>query len=80
MSFLENANYDWMDMLNFYERPFRASFVPAKVWQDLDNYINDEVGLANYFKKWRTKIEWREEKSKAKKYERYIALGGEYGP
>jgi len=78
MSFLENVNFDWMDMLNFSERPFRASFVPSKVWRDLDHYVNDEVGLANYFKKWRTKIEWRKEKSKAKVYERYIAIGGEY--
>lgn len=80
MPFLENANYDWMEMLNFCERPFRASFVPAKVWDDLDNYVNDEVGLANYFKKWRTKIIWRREPSKAKKYDRYIAVGGEYDP
>lgn len=78
MSFLENANFNWMEMLNFYELPFRASFVPAKVWRDLDNYVNDEVGLANYFKKWRTKIVWKREKSKAKMYERYIAIGGEY--
>lgn len=80
MSFLEHANYDWMEMLNFYERPFRARFIPAKVWRDLDKYVNDEVGLANYFKKWRTKIVWRKEESKAKKYEKYIAVGGEYDP
>jgi len=78
MSFLENAHFDWMDMLNFHERPFRATFVPAKVWKDLDKYVNDEIGLANYFKKWRTKIEWRTEKSKAKLYEKYISIGGEY--
>ena len=33
---------------------------------------------SNYFKKWRTKIEWRKEKSKAKLYQTYIAIGGEY--
>jgi hypothetical protein len=78
MSFLENTNFDWMEMLNFYERPFRATFVPSKVWLDLDKYVNDEEGLANYFKKWRTKIKWVKEKSKAIKYNRYIAIGGEY--
>jgi len=67
-----------MELLNFYERPFRASFIPAKVWRDLDCYKNDSVGLANYFKKWRTKIEWCKEKSKAKLYQTYIAIGGEY--
>lgn len=78
MQFLENADFNWMDMLNFKERPFRATFIPSKVWKDLDKYINDEVGLSNYFKKWRTKIEWHKQKSKATVYEKYIAIGGEY--
>lgn len=80
MTFLENANFDWMDLLNFNERPFRASFVPAKIWKDLDRYKNDSVGLCNYFKKWRTKIVWVKEKSKAKFWETHIAVGGEYDP
>jgi hypothetical protein len=80
MSFLENANFDWMDMLNFFERPFRATFVPSKVWKDLDRYRNDPIGLANYVKKWRTRIEWLPEKSKAKFYETHVAVGGEYDP
>lgn len=80
MQFLENANYDWMEMLNWRERPFRATFVPSKVWKDLDNYRNDGKGLSNYFKKWRTKIEFRPEKSKAKIYDVKIACGGEYDP
>ena len=80
MHFLENANYDWMDLLNFYERPFRAKLIPAKVWKDLDEYENDSVGLSNYVKKWRTKIEWIEQKSKAKVYKDFIAIGGEYSP
>jgi len=78
MQFLENANFDWMEMLPFKEPPFRAKFIPAKVWRDLDKYVNDKVGLANYFKKWRTKIEWCDEMSKAKVYNKYIAIGGEY--
>jgi len=80
MRFLENANYDWMELLNFHERPFRAKLVPAQVWKDLDRYKNDSKGLSNYFKKWRTKIEFRKETSKAKIYETYVACGGEYDP
>lgn len=80
MKFLESATFDWMEMLSFYERPFRAKFVPAKVWADLDNYKNDQKGLSNYAKKWRTKVEFLTEKSKAKWTERYVAIGGEYDP
>lgn len=80
MKFLETANYDWMDLLNFYERPFRAHLNPAKVWKDLDLYRNDAKGLVNYCKKWRTKIEWRKEPSKAKMYQTYVCVGGEYDP
>ena len=80
MHFLENANYDWMGLLNFYERPFRAKLNPAKMWKDLDKYENDSLGLSNYVKKWRTKIEWIQQKSKAKVYKDFIAIGGEYSP
>jgi hypothetical protein len=69
-----------MELLNFYERPFRAKYIPSKVWKDLDNYRNDSKGLSNYFKKWRTKIEFLPQKSKAKIYGIYVAVGGEYGP
>lgn len=78
MRFLENCKFDWMEMLNFYERPFRAKLIPSKVWADLDNYQNDPVGLTNYCKKWRTKVEFLQNKSKAKVYETYVAIGGEY--
>jgi hypothetical protein len=80
MNFLEKINYDWLDLLNFFERPFRAKLTPSKVWKDLDRYRNDSVGLVNYCKKWRTKVEFRPEKSKAKYYENHIAVGGEYDP
>jgi hypothetical protein len=80
MKFLENADYDWMDLLNFYERPFRAKLIPAKVWKDLDLYRNDSIGLMNYCKKWRTKIEWKKEPSNAKMYKTYVSIGGEYAP
>jgi hypothetical protein len=80
MKFLEQANFDWMEMLNFYERPFRAKFIPAKAWKDLDKYRNDSKGLSNYFKKWRTRVEFRPEPSKSKCYQTYVAMGGEYDP
>lgn len=80
MKFLETTNFDWMELLNFYERPFRAKFIPAKIWKDLDRYRNDAIGLGNYCKKWRTKIEWKKEPSNAKVYDTYVAIGGEYDP
>lgn len=80
MKFLEEANFDWLDMLNFYERPFRAKLIPSKVWVDLDKYRNDGKGLSNYFKKWRTCVQFLPYKSKAKMYEKYIPVGGEYDP
>jgi hypothetical protein len=52
MTYLENADYDWMELLNFHERPFRAKLIPSKVWVDLDTYRNDQVGLGNYVKKY----------------------------
>ena len=80
MNYLETADFNWMDMLNFYEQPFRAKLIPSKVWKDLDKYRNDSVGLSNYVRKWRTRIEWCKEKSKAKWTETYVSIGGEYDP
>ena len=68
-----------MEMLNFYERPFRAKLNPSKIWRDLDEYENDSVGLSNYFKKWRTKIEWKVPPNKPL-WHKYVAVGGEYAP
>ena len=80
MKFLESVKYDWMDMLNFNERPFKAKFIPSKIWKDLDTYKNNQKGLSNYVRKWRTKIEFSKEHSKAKWTENYVAIGGEYDP
>lgn len=80
MKYIQSLNFDWIEILNFYERPFRAKFIPAKIWNELDSYKNDPDGLVNYVKKWRTKIVWKKELSKAKMYETYIAIGGEYDP
>lgn len=78
MRFLETADFDWMEMLNFYEPPFRAKLIPAKVWKDLDRYRNNAEGLGNYCKKWCTRIVWRAAPSKAQTYLTYVAIGGEY--
>lgn len=67
-----------MEMLNFYEPPFRAKLIPAKVWRDLDEYINDSEGLSNYFKKWKTRLDFREPITK--KPTKYVYVGGEYSP
>lgn len=80
MKFLSEANYDWIEILNFFERPFRAKLIPSKVWKDLDRYRNDGVGLANYVKKWKTKVEWFPQRSKAKFFDTRVAVGGEYDP
>lgn len=76
MMFLKELRFDWLAMLNFYERPFRAKLIPAKVWEDLDRYKNDSAGLVNYVKKWKTRIEWHNPKTKT--FKQYIAVGGEY--
>jgi len=80
MTFLENIEFDWMDLLSFNEKPFRAKLIPSKVWADLDLYKNDKDGLSNYVKKWRTKIVWKKEKSKAQWTESHVSIGGEYDP
>jgi len=80
MQYLQNLEIDWIDLLNFYERPFRAKIVPAKMWEDLDKYKNDQEGLVNYFKKWKTRIRWIKQISKAKIFKTHVAVGGEYAP
>lgn len=78
MRFLETLNFNWMELLNFYEQPFRAKLVPSKIWRDLDGYRNDPEGLSNYFKKWKTRIEYRAPISK--RQTKYVYVGGEYSP
>lgn len=75
MTFLETIDFDWVDFINFYERPFRATLIPAKIWRDLDRYCNDSEGIINYCKKWRTSVEFR----KPGRWKN-IAVGGEYDP
>ena len=80
MQFYKNTTTDFIDILAFPERPFRAKFIPSKVWDDLDNYKNNSSGLANYLKKWKTRVEWRTEPSKSKTFKEFVAIGGEYDP
>ena len=74
MKFVQNINFDFIDFLGFKDRPFRAKFIPAKIWVDLDRYRNDAIGVRNYFKKWRFRINWHYESKPTK----YIAVGGGY--
>lgn len=74
MKYLQSLNVDFIDMLNFEDRPFRAKFIPARIWEDLDKYKNDATGLRNYFKKWRFRINFFQEKKPTKG----IAVGGGY--
>ena len=76
MRYIQSLEFDFVDMLNFDDRPFRAKFVPAKIWNDLDKYVNDATGLINYFKKWRFSIVWHYETKPTK----HIAVGGGYYP
>lgn len=80
MKYIQSLNFDWIEILNFYERPFRAKFIPAKIWNELDLCRNNQDALTNYVKKWRTVIVWKKELSTSKVYKTYIAIGGEYDP
>ena len=74
MNYIQKLNFDFIEFLGFLERPFRAKFIPSKVWDDLDQYKNDATGLRNYFKKWRFRIEFHKEKKPCKR----ISIGGGY--
>jgi hypothetical protein len=80
MNYLQSLHFDFVDMLNFEDRPFRAKIIPSKIWKDLDNYKNNSKALVNYVKKWRCKLEWVNTNSKAKVFQTYVEIGGEYDP
>lgn len=74
MNYLQTLDFDFMELLKFEDLPFRAKFIPSKVWDDLDRYKNDATGLRNYFKKWRFRIRFHKEKRPTTK----ISVGGGY--
>jgi hypothetical protein len=74
MKYLKSLDFDFIEMLDFEQRPFRAKFIPSKIWTDLDRYKNDATGLRNYFKKWRFRINWHYESKPTKN----ISVGGGY--
>ena len=76
MNFLQSINFDFIDLLKFSEKPFKAKFIPSKIWSDLDRYKNDEIGLKQYFRKWRTKVVFKTPKREGKS----IPVGGEHNP
>ena len=80
MEFVKNLSIDFIDFLPFAERPFRAKFIPSKVWIEMDGCKNNAEKLINYCKKWKTSIKFLRNPSKSKFYQEYIAVGGEYDP
>lgn len=70
MEFIKKLDFDFIEFLPFVERPFKAKFVPAKVWKDLDAYKDDFGNLKNYTKRWRTKVEFVDDVE--------VDVGGEY--
>lgn len=70
MEFIKKLDFDFIEFLPFIERPFKAKFIPSKVWKDLDDYKNNFVELKNYTKRWRTKVEFIDDEE--------IDVGGEY--
>lgn len=76
MKYLQGLDFDFIEMLNFAERPFKAKFIPSKVWNDLDEYKNDSVGLRNYFKKWKFKVQYKHDE----KVKKYLPVGGWHEP
>ena len=74
MKYIQSLDFDFIEFLNFDEKPFRSKFNPSKIWDDLDRYKNDATGLKNYFKKWRFRIKFPKEKKPTKR----IAVGGWY--
>ena len=72
MHVLQKLNCDFVEMLPFIERPFKAKFVPNKIWNDLDKYRYALKGLCHYTKKWKTRVEVHHIESEC------IVVGGEY--
>jgi hypothetical protein len=79
MKYIQSLRFDFIEMLNFAERPFRATFIPGKIWDDLDAYKNDSIGLRNYFRKWKCKVTFKQP-NKQNRDGRYIPVGGFYLP
>lgn len=77
MNFLQHCNFDWIELLSFQERPFRAKLIPSKVWSDLDKYKNNSVGIKNYCKKWRTSVSFFPSTDNKVPYD-FISVGGQY--
>lgn len=78
MKFFSSLTFDFVNMLDFEERPFKAKFIPAKVWDDLDTYKNNAQGLKNYFKKWKTSVQFKT--PLRQKQGRFLPVGGWYSP
>lgn len=62
---------DFIKILEFDKRPFRASFVASVIFDDLDRCKHDSAALVNYFKKFKTKISFLNN-------DKILTVGGEF--
>lgn len=54
--FLTLLNLDYVEFLNFEERPFKAKLNPAKLWVKLDECRYDKRKLVNLLKPYKTRV------------------------
>lgn len=64
------SDADFVSLLKFKTRPFKAKFIPNKIFRDLDSRKNDYWALRMYFRKFRARLE-------IVQYED-ITIGGEF--
>ena len=50
---IESLDQDFIKILGFTERPFRAKFIPKKIYRDVDAYKNNVDGLFKYLRKYK---------------------------
>jgi len=75
--FISKLDYDFIHFLQFKQRPFKAKFIPAQIYQALDNVKNNSKAFVNFCKKWKTKVVFVKTMLEN---EEYIPIAGEYDP
>ena len=53
---MDHLLFDFIVAIQFRKRPFRAKFVPAKIWYELDEFKNNHEALAKYLKRFKVKL------------------------
>lgn len=54
---VQNLNFDFINLLQFIKRPFKARFVPSNVWIELDQHKNCVASLSKYLKKFKINLQ-----------------------